>query len=134
MKKIVRLTEKDLTNIIKKVIVENTTETRKLKLQNAILGLKGEKCQFNQKNYPNLYRLTKGSLKTVSGIVFAILGVAGSSTGLGSIAGGMMTLAGATSALNGMYNLTETDIKLIFPELSRLTNCIKSEGFFSTMF
>ena len=65
MKKIIRLTESDLTRIVKRVIEE---EDQKMKIQ--LVMTKAKSC-FDSKKYKKLYSLMKGTLMTVP--IFVVL-------------------------------------------------------------
>ncbi len=126
MKKVIRLTESDLTRIVKRVIKENE-KTQKIKYliesqvsQQTINTLKsGVSSCFNKKDYPNLWGVTKGSSELALGYVMYWLGMP-----LAMIPNLITT--SYEIQIDGMNKVMDANISKVKGELGKLKNCITS--------
>jgi hypothetical protein len=126
MKKVIRLTESDLTRIVKRVIEESKKSQRSISLNEGVVNQQtvntlksGVSSCFNKKDYPNLWALTKGSSELALGFVMYWLGIPVC----------MIPKVMETSLkleINGMDRIVDANIGKIKGELGKLKNCITS--------
>ena len=140
MKKIIRLTERDLTRLVKRVISESRLiseeqmSQQQLKMGKSSIG----KC-FNKSKYPELYKITNGYGDTVYGLLLMSMGI---NSGIIQTVYGVVynedefkydnleknTLKtfnnGKKSTSGGLDELYNSNYSKISGELSNLKNCV----------
>ena len=126
MKKVVRLTENDLIRIVKRVINESSMNS-KGGIQSASIKFNSKfgTC-FDSKKFPNLYKLTYGSSKTIWGLLMLKAGIMGElfSFGLATVPAVGVGMVGAASTAVGVKNLYEMNASKLDNELTALAKCL----------
>jgi hypothetical protein len=137
MKKVIRLTESDLTRIVKRVIEESkkseiTSYLNEGQMSQQTIKMASDsfkKC-FNPKSYPELWKVAKGSLGIAAALFFFFMGGAAIFAGGGALAtilGGFPPVLGGTVTsyleLQNLYTLNFSKIK---KELSQIKKCAMS--------
>jgi hypothetical protein len=121
MARIVRLTESDLSRIVRRVI--NEEESGKMKFAEIKSKMSG--C-FSPSRYPNLYKASNGSLDVVMGLL--AMGIANglffASFGLSSFASYTLGAVGIYSTGVGVKKIYDANISKIRSELGKLYNCL----------
>lgn len=107
MKKVIRLTESDLTRIVRRVINEAQTE------QQVMSMIEDSNC-WNSREYPTLWKFTKGSSQSVAGIVMMALSIFGFATGPVAAVGGVL---GFTNTVKGVHGIQDLDYDKVAQEL-----------------
>ena len=129
MKKVVRLTESDLTMIVKRVINENQSQVMAKnaisKSKQADNGIKSEmiKCIKNG-SYTHLMVLTTGVGATALGALAVLF-----ASGVGTVPALILMAAGAIIAtIEGMMTTSGSGRGSVNDELKQLYNCLKKKG------
>ena len=121
MARIVRLTESDLSRIVRRVI--NEEQSGKMKFAEIKSKMSG--C-FSPSEYPNLYKASNGSLDVVMGLL--AMGIANglffASFGLSSFASYALGSVGIYSTGVGVKKIYDANISKIKGELRKLYNCL----------
>lgn len=121
MKRVIRLTERDLSNIVRRVINEEAEgKSTYMSIEKKMAG-----C-FIASKYPNLYKASGGSVKIVMGLLAmavssgAILG----SVGLSSFASYALAGLGGLGMYDGAKDIYDANISKIKGELKTLAKCV----------
>lgn len=109
-----------------KPITENEMKESMMTKDSITRGASNLKGCFDPKNYPNLFKVTKGSLKTIWGLILMQGGVAGEllSFGLSTPLSAVAIAGGVASSTVGLKNLFDSNKELIDDELKALTQCV----------
>jgi hypothetical protein len=129
MKKIVRLTESDLTRVVKRIINENQSQDMAKnaisKSKQADRGIKNEiiKCIKNG-SYTHLMVLTTGVGATALGALAVLF-----ASGVGTVPALIIMAAGAIiTTIEGMMTTSGSGRGSVKDELTQLYNCLKGKG------
>jgi hypothetical protein len=114
MKKIIRLTESDLTRIVRRVINEAQTE------QQVMSMIERSGC-FNTKDYPNLWKLTRGSGESIAGLIMMAGSVFGTLATPVAILVGAQGVSTTAVAIN---RLVGTEYDQVLDELIDFLECV----------
>lgn len=128
MSRVIRLTESDLTRIVKQVInemyvTESEMAAQKQQVSQMAKNLSG--C-FSAKKFPNLYKAANGSMQMVMGLVCIYSGIVGEifSFGLSTLASIGLVSFGGTVTYMGAKKVYDANISKIRGELSTLYHCL----------
>jgi hypothetical protein len=131
MKKIIRLTESDLTKLVNRVIEEQ--EMGKNILSESLLdmnaiknGVEKLKTCFNPKKYPNVAQVSGGSSRVIFGFILLAIGFGGElfSLGISTIPSAISISAGTMETASGIEKLYRANISKIDNELKALYQCV----------
>jgi len=128
MSRIIRLTESDLTRLVRRVINEDQAAQSQQfqQLQSKIASkMKSSGC-FDSSNYPNLYKASMGSIDTIIGLLAIAIasGMFASTFGLSSFASFTLGGMGLYASGSGVKKIYDANISKIRPELGKLYRCL----------
>ena len=131
MSRIIRLTERDLTRLVKRVInEEQDSQNQQLqkfqKLQSNIASkMKSSGC-FDASNYPNLYKASSGSFDIVVGLLAMAIasGMFAATFGFSTFASITLGSLGGYVGVKGLKKIYDANISKIRGELGKLSNCL----------
>jgi hypothetical protein len=126
MKKVIRLTERDLTNIVRRVINEEQVSQAKSK-QMVIQAKANLKSCWNAEDYPRIYRALRGLAYTGVSVGLLAIAFALASTGVGAgialalVLGSLWT--GSSAVLDGFATLFNVGWQFE-EEIKKLSSCL----------